>query len=229
MGSLRVWFPSFFTAFTGAVMGWSNPSGGAATGLNGGTIGVRFAHPASLSNPSSTAGWERVQVNRTCEVCHADIAAEWRTSRHHVAYTNLPYQHSVEREHPSVQPFCQSCHAPEANPLSPPTPLTAELGVGCVTCHAPQGPVLASAEKRGPAPHAVLRTLEFATEKACASCHEFLFPSKVGTSGLQMQRTVTEHRDSPGEQTCQHCHMPLTAGKSLIGTTLLWADTMRRW
>lgn len=211
MASLRVWLPSVVAALTSAVMGWTVASNGNAPGTT--AAHVRFAHPASLSNPSTIPGWERVQVNRACEICHAEIAAEWRTSRHHIAYTNLPYQKSVEREHPTVQPFCQSCHAPEANPLSPPTPLVGELGVGCVTCHAPQGPVLASSEKGTSTPHAVLRTQAFASEQACANCHEFLFPSKVGISGLPMQRTVTELGNSPNGETCQHCHMPLTVGE----------------
>jgi hypothetical protein len=170
-----------------------------------------LAHPARVGE--HRPGWERARVNETCEACHVEIAAEWRESRHRAAFTNVPFQRSLEREAPAVRPFCQGCHAPEASPLSPPSPLVADMGVGCVTCHAPMGPVLAAPRPgAGPAPHALLRTADFAGDGECAGCHEFPFPGAAGRAGLLMQRTVTEHLAAAEGRTCNDCHMPYTSG-----------------
>jgi len=169
---------------------------------------VILAHPASPNAAETRAGWERARINQTCEGCHVEIAAEWRESRHRVAFTNGPFQRSLARENTSMRPFCQGCHAPETNPLVPPSNLVADMGVGCVTCHAPQGPILAT-NGSAAAPHALLRTNALATDEACASCHEFLFPGPAGRAGLQMQRTVDEHTRHAEGQTCANCHMPL--------------------
>lgn len=175
---------------------------------------ILLAHPASMNAQGNHGGFERVQVNRACEGCHVEIAAEWRESRHRMAYTNGPFQRSLKREVATLQPFCQSCHAPEANPFTKPSDPIADLGVGCVTCHAPLGPILA-ANMPGQSPHAVLRAKEFTTNAACAQCHQFAFPGPTGRAGLLMQRTLDEHASNHNEKTCLDCHMPVdTKGKS---------------
>ncbi len=93
----------------------------------------------------------------------------------------------------------------------------AALGVGCVTCHVTNGAVLAAPWTRPgappPAPHAVARDARFATDAACASCHEFGFPGTLGRQpDEKMQWTVTEHaRSSAAATACAGCHMPETA------------------
>lgn len=200
-----------------ALLSAALPAGGTPTRLPTTAADPRpvlLAHPARPGAPPSSPAWERAQVNAACEACHEDIAAEWRASRHRAAFTNAPFQASLAREPPPVRPFCQGCHAPDANPLLPPPALAASMGVGCVTCHAPQGPVLAAPAAPGDrtAPHAVLRTALLGADDACAGCHEFPFPGRSGQGGLAMQRTVTEHLATADGRTCQSCHMPLTAG-----------------
>jgi hypothetical protein len=174
---------------------------------------VLLGHPASMNPQEKHGGFERVQVNRACEGCHVEIAAEWRESRHQMAYTNGPFQRSLKREAATLQPFCQSCHAPESNPFTKPSDPIAGLGVGCVTCHAPLGPILA-ANGSGQTPHPVLRTHELSTDAACAQCHQFAFPGAAGRAGLLMQRTLDEHASNQNEKTCLDCHMPVdTKGK----------------
>lgn len=168
-------------------------------------------HPAKLGASPESHGWERARVNEACELCHADIAAEQRESRHREAFSNEPFQQALAREHPSLRAFCQGCHAPEASPLVPPRGLVADMGVGCVTCHAPLGPVLAAPGASSP-PHVVLRSPAFATDEACAGCHDFLFPGEKGRAGQRMQSTVTEHREASDRRSCADCHMPLTSG-----------------
>src|SRR6185436_5578534 len=70
--------------------------------------------------------------NAACEGCHADVAAEHRGSLHQRSQEDPAYQRAFSRE---PRPFCQRCHAPEADPLSPVPPELAALGTGCVTCH----------------------------------------------------------------------------------------------
>jgi cytochrome c554/c'-like protein len=153
--------------------------------------------------------------NAACERCHADVAAEWRGSLHQLAQRDPFYQRAFALE---PLAFCQSCHAPEADPTRPAPPRLAALGVGCVTCHvtAP-GSVLAAPREGGregqgarAAPHAVTRDARFAGEGACASCHEFRFPMvAAGAPRALMQSTVREHAASPNRDVaCAGCHMP---------------------
>jgi hypothetical protein len=100
--------------------------------------------------------------NRACESCHADIATEWQTSRHRVAFTNEAFQASLARELDPSKAFCRGCHAPEA-----PATLATEdsrhgFGVSCITCHVPLGPVLAAdGTSTSPVPHGLVRTSAF--------------------------------------------------------------------
>ena len=113
--------------------------------------------------------------------------------------------------------FCQGCHAPEADTATRPTKATADLGVACVTCHVVRGHLLAatrSDEANAPeaqhAPHEVVRSASFGTERACAGCHEFTFPD----GRAAMQSTVTEHHASAAaDAPCAGCHMPLARGE----------------
>lgn len=163
---------------------------------------------------------EAAALNATCIACHADEAKQWQGSHHQIAFTNPAFQRALAIE-PNA--FCRGCHAPEADPSADPPPALASLGVACVTCHVTEeGLVLATpsppaqdAHPAPKAPHPVRRSAEFAQSGACASCHEFRFPtgSAEGDGGY-MQTTVREHRASPAAETsCAGCHMPLVFGK----------------
>lgn len=145
------------------------------------------------------------EVQQACEGCHAEIAEEWRRSYHARSFTNPAFQASVAEENLA---FCRGCHAPEAPPAEWPPPELGEIGVGCATCHlAGEAIVGAPAPGAREAPHAVVRDARFATEAACAGCHEFDFPGGVGE---KMQLTITEHEASGYSETaCAGCHMPV--------------------
>lgn len=148
---------------------------------------------------------ERVDANAGCVRCHPRQAAEWSASQHRTAYTDPEFQRALVRERPV---FCRGCHAPEADPSRPPDVARGSLGVGCVSCHVPDGTtaVLAAPGEHAPAPHAVVRSAAFGEVEACASCHEFAFPR---TPEVPMQSTVTEHRHSRfADRSCGACHMP---------------------
>ncbi len=174
-------------------------------------------------------GITMVERNARCEGCHQEIALEWRSSMHRQSHTDPSYQKQFARE---PLPFCQSCHAPEADPANRSVPQgLSELGVGCVTCHLRGNATLARpSEVAPPAPHAVERHPKFATADACAACHQFPFPSSVlsGTVSL-MQETVNEHAASPFRATpCATCHMPLVNGHRSHRFTVMGSDDVIR-
>lgn len=165
----------------------------------------RMPGPASGSGRAAAA-----RLNRACEGCHVEVAAEWRASLHRAAYTDASFVAAHTRE-PAA--FCRECHAPEADPRRLPSPGLARLGVGCVTCHQPDSVVLAaprSGRSEETAPHPVQRSPRFATVDACAQCHEFTFAD----GDELMQSTIREHRVSAyPERPCADCHMPAIGGR----------------
>lgn len=159
---------------------------------------VSASAPAPLMPHPDPIGRSRAVDNTACEGCHKAIAAEWRQSLHHTAFTDADFQRALPRD---PDPFCRGCHAPESDP---------KLGVSCTTCHVTSADILA-APGSSHAPHALARTADFATEAACAKCHEFDFPdAKLRRAPLAMQRTVSEH--SGRTDTCATCHMTKQGG-----------------
>jgi hypothetical protein len=154
--------------------------------------------------------------NAQCETCHIEIAAEWQRSMHRSSHTDPVYQRAFVIE---PLPFCQGCHAPEANPNAAVPDAVGKLGVGCVTCHWTGHEVLAApradvANDQVEA-HAIVRDARFASVSACGSCHEFAFPdSGRRTIPELMQSTMTEHASSTNaHKSCADCHMPLVVDK----------------
>lgn len=171
----------------------------------------RWPAPSAMARPAIVAS--RARVDATCETCHADVAEEWRASRHKAAFTNPEFQGALARE-PGQAAFCRGCHAPEADPRDAPASAPADehgpwgRGVTCVSCHLPAGSsaVLAgpaSLEHSASSPHPLRREAAFTTERACLSCHEFAFPGRTDA----MQRTVSEHAEGGDGASCADCHM----------------------
>src|SRR5574343_638477 len=75
---------------------WASRRGGEATS------GARLPGPAPWHGEGRS--------NEPCEGCHAEIAAEWRGSEHHTAFTDPVFQRAYGVE---PLPFCRRCHAPE--------------------------------------------------------------------------------------------------------------------
>lgn len=174
----------------------------------------------AMPGPSTPARIARLHgdapaQNAACEGCHAEIAAEHRGSFHRRSQDDPAYQRAFAVE---PLPFCQRCHAPEADAFLPVPPPLAALGTGCVTCHVTgDGAILAAPRARDAqrriAPHAVLRDARFGAEGACVGCHDFAFPDGVARRHSEpMQATVAEHRASPWASfSCAACHMERAA------------------
>lgn len=151
-------------------------------------------------------------LNRGCEDCHAEQSKQWRASMHRVAFSDNAFAHAYAR---TPFRFCRDCHAPLGDGRRWPEAWAAENGVACVTCHLDPkthgDAVLAAPGIDDPRmPHAVVRTEAMSDERACATCHEFSFPTTTtaAPAGL-MQRTLWEHEQSPfAHLDCGACHMP---------------------
>jgi hypothetical protein len=156
-------------------------------------------------------------VDARCEGCHEDVAAEQRASLHGLSWRDPPFSRAFAVE---PLPFCQGCHAPEADPEAPVPEALAALGTGCVTCHVRGGTVLAAPLREGSeperrAPHALAGDARCAGRGACAGGPEFAFPDANGRDpGERMQLTVSEHAmSSYATFPCADCHMPLVDGR----------------
>jgi hypothetical protein len=186
------------------------------------------ARPAPLALPSAPAGapttpgpapraraFDAAAWNARCEGCHAEIAAEWRASLHHRAYTDPMFQRQLARE-PFA--FCRGCHAPEASPSGDGPEGLRTLGVGCVTCHVVGDQILAVRKGDGAARdgehHPLTRSATLEAPAACGACHQFAFPGEPARQEpLLMQSTMDEHARGPhGNQPCASCHLPLVPG-----------------
>ena len=170
-----------------------------------------------MPGPSPRGHEDAAVSNARCESCHTEIAAEWRESQHRAAFRDPSFARAFLRE---PLPFCQGCHAPEGNTAARPSRAVADMGVACVTCHVVGGRILAAARATGEAadgtagakkaPHEIVRSASFGSDRACAGCHEFSFPD----GRAAMQSTITEHRASAtAGAPCSGCHMPRSRGE----------------
>jgi hypothetical protein len=162
-----------------------------------------------------------------CHECHADVAAQWTSSRHHLSFDNPDFARAYARE---PKAFCRECHAPAlTRPESLRVPEPERLGVGCLDCHLdPQHPfaVATGPGHASAAPHALVRSDDFGTH-SCARCHEFEFPpDSRRPPGTMMQTTMREHRASPyADRSCADCHLPRTGTGALASRDHSLAST----
>ncbi|MEZ4359422.1 MAG: multiheme c-type cytochrome [Kofleriaceae bacterium] len=149
-----------------------------------------------------------------CATCHAEIAAEWRSSAHARAFTN-----AVFRSEYALTPerFCVQCHAPLAPSSHADRGDLQERGVDCAVCHVRDGHVLGT-RGAGDAEHAARRDPRLRASAFCGSCHQFDFPELEDPRAQRyhprrpLQDTLAEWRRSAFARTpCQSCHMPQVA------------------
>ena len=156
------------------------------------------------------AGAPAAQLSaRACAACHADAHAEWRASRHGLAWTNAIFQREY-RQQPLE--WCVHCHAPLAEQLTelralgsaeehpavrapielavpsgrapeaasaPASSSLAAEGVTCAVCHLRAGRIVA-ADHRPSSPHDTDVRVGFGGPAFCAGCHQFNFPRIEG-------------------------------------------------
>ena len=148
-----------------------------------------------------------------CGSCHQDIAAEWRESLHHGAWTDPLFVEAYTLER---QGFCRRCHAPESDPRNEPSAAAKNEGIGCTTCHVLDGVVLGVRGQGRLGPHDTVARPWMAGPDACAGCHQFAFPGySHQTDPAPMQDTLGEwRRSNKAGVPCQVCHMPYVRSPS---------------
>jgi hypothetical protein len=170
-----------------------------------------------------------------CGLCHTEIYTMWRRSMHSAAFTDPIFQVSYMQAYlhtgGEAEKTCLRCHAPLAIFAEGPEDLVKarEEGIACDFCHSVAAVNLENAEapfeirfdgkKRGPLAdadspvHGVAKSEVHQASEFCAGCHEY-----VTDDGMAILSTYSEWRLSPQAKegkTCQHCHMPLTPGKTV--------------
>lgn len=165
-----------------------------------------------------------------CEGCHVAEAREWQGSQHRQSWTSALFQAAYRIE---PMPECRNCHQPltAGRAATPGVKMLRDEGITCAVCHVRDGSILAP-QRSGRAPHAVTEAPVMAESAFCGSCHQFNFPDRrpdqrgahrddrrgeqlVHQTDEPMQDTLGEWQRLRSQgampQTCQDCHMPLTA------------------
>lgn len=154
----------------------------------------------------------------SCGACHDTHYDEWRGSPHAAAESSpvlaamLPIVESSWGQ--AARATCEGCHAPRHGG-------DADLGIGCVSCHAAVGnraerdgmlvvdpgvPLSGPLPDAEPSPAHRTHANEFlGSASLCGTCHEITGPRLVN------EPTLTEFRafdDAGAGLTCADCHMP---------------------
>lgn len=163
----------------------------------------------------------------SCGACHQQHYAEWQTSTHAHAWTDLQFQAELKKE---SSPFmCINCHIPLQNqqefivtglidgdiyqPVKEKNPrfdrALQQEGINCASCHVRDGAVIGPTGTEN-TPHRTVKNMEHLSEKLCISCHN---ANAVITPTLACSfETGDEWKAGPyfGSKNCISCHMPET-------------------
>lgn len=125
-----------------------------------------------------------------CDRCHVAIAAEHARSMHARAAIDPLFRRELARVPDPT--FCLACHGADRDPP----------GLGCESCHGDE--IILATRASGRAPHPVRVAPSLGTDEACAGCHQFDFPGRVGEP---MQATLNEASLlGPERARCVECH-----------------------
>jgi hypothetical protein len=176
---------------------------------------VVFACSTPVATPLGTR-------SQDCATCHVEHYDDWSRSPHSrsadspVFVAMLPHVEAAWGEFARMR--CESCHSPGHG---------GDGAIGCVSCHQATGnhaerdgmlSVDPDAAISGPFEDAVptyaheSRRYRFlSNESLCGTCHELTGPE------LLIEPTLTEFRESSGDETCIDCHMPREGERRLAG------------
>ncbi len=159
---------------------------------------------------------------KNCGSCHADIAAQWKTSTHALAsFTNPIYRVSIDklREDRGTAPsrMCGSCHdlalltsgALDEKEIAADDP-RAHAGVSCTTCHSA---VHATRDGNG---SLTLRADE-------------VFPSKAEDSTLEKHRARVASATLRTAELCGTCHRSFLAAETGNASAFFGMDDYGAW
>jgi nitrate/TMAO reductase-like tetraheme cytochrome c subunit len=158
---------------------------------------------------------------RGCAECHVDIARQWETSAHAIAWTNPEFGSETRMQ---TTKECLPCHAPEPvleKSVNAPVALREERredGVDCVTCHR-LGDAYAGPYK-GWGPHEMTQTAWMTCSHFCGTCHSYEI-REYETLYLPVARSRGEVKQ------CAECHMPARRARLTQGHILSLAHPKR--
>ncbi len=187
----------------------------------------------AIPNQKTPAGLVNLSAEN-CGACHTEYYAEWKTSTHAHAWSDMQFQAELKKE---SSPFmCINCHIPLQNqqefivkglingdiyrPVKEKNPhfdkSLQQEAITCATCHVRDGFVIGS-KGNTQAPHPVKKDPEFLSESLCISCHNanaVLTPTLACTF-----QTGDEWKAGPfyGKKNCISCHMPETHRELVAG------------
>ena len=169
-----------------------------------------------------------------CGVCHQAHYAEWKTSTHAHAWTDMQFQAELKKE---SSPFlCINCHIPLENqqeflveglydgdiyqPVRKKNPrfdasMQAE-GIGCASCHVRDGAIIGTIGS-DKAPHKVKKDPKFLNETLCMSCHNanaVVTPELVCTFQTGDEWAASSFH---GQKNCISCHMDTLQSPLVFG------------
>ncbi len=139
---------------------------------------------------------------KECQVCHADVYAEWEKSYHGMAWTD-PMVQALSNGFRDTE--CIDCHAPQPIHLTgvdqrvAPRQHARQDGVDCLTCHILDDGISVAASRSVDTTGTdgacrPVETKDMSTSMVCAGCHN-------------QHETVDELRASSLLAECQSCHM----------------------
>ncbi len=170
-----------------------------------------------------------------CGACHPDHYAEWKTSTHAHAWTDLQFQAELKKK---TSPFmCINCHIPLQNqqeyiitglldgdiyqPVKKENKhFDKELqkeGITCAACHIRNNAIIGVNEISG-APHKVTRDRAFLSEQLCISCHNA--NAMISPQLTCSFETGDEWKAGPyfQKKNCINCHLETTNRANAYGS-----------
>lgn len=190
---------------------------------------------AAFAGDAGTLERGALNPSAQCGECHRQIYEMWHRSMHAMSMTDpifeTSYMQAYTETEGKARDLCLRCHAPASvlsGNLQQPGSGSRE-GITCDFCHSVVSvdlekrgnpfKIALDGVKRGPLPDAVSPAHRIAqsnlhkSPEFCAGCHEYM-----NDSGVSPLSTYSEWKTSPQAKegvTCQHCHMPMTAGQTV--------------
>ncbi|MCE9595960.1 MAG: cytochrome c family protein [Planctomycetes bacterium] len=167
--------------------------------------GLKAPAPTPDGRAARLAEVEKIE----CAACHKDVAEEWATTLHALAWVDELYKEELaEKKKPEG---CWGCHAPvplhgvDLAQKPPPRDGARELGVTCESCHlAPDGSILGPFGAATDA-HRSTKHADFggaSRDALCAACHR----TNIGPV-LGVAKDFEASGQAAKGRSCVGCHM----------------------
>lgn len=159
--------------------------------LFGSALALETRAPKSLGTPAPAIALKPPALadyaSDACVACHADVAREWATTAHAIAWVDTEYQEQLaDKKKPET---CWGCHVPKPllqGDLAQKPAARAEgreLGITCASCHAGAGGKVLGPRGTPTSAHVSEKADVFVKDRSnalCISCHRFNVGPVIG-------------------------------------------------